>query len=143
MEELWEREIVAIQRNIFLSTQCVLLIEPHSGLRDMLCSTIGLLGKHYRALPMSFEEAQLWLQERECEQTHPSIVLFDCFHTSPERDQFLCQLQKTKLFRPLRTIGMTLEPSSLSSYHVAIDYILPKPFRLKELRAYIFDVLSV
>lgn len=137
--ELWEREIESIQRNIYLSLRCVILIEPHPGLREMLSYAISFLGKHYYPLPMTFEQAKQWLQERERQQMLASIFLFDCSHERVQVEQFLAQVRASRitLSRSPKVLGMTHEPSSLLCDHTDIDSILLKPFKLRELRTYL------
>lgn len=136
--ELWEREIVAIQKNKVLSAQGVILIEPHRGLREMLSYAVGLLGTGYLPIPMTFEQSIHWLQQSEYQQRHPSIFLFDCSENS-QLDSFLAQLRASRkiLTSPLRALGMTAEPSSRYFEHSGIDAMLLKPFRIADLRTHI------
>ena len=132
--ERWEREIEAIQRNIFLAARSVLLIEsPHS---EMLSYAISLLGAQYQPVSVTFEQAEEWLREREWQQTLPSIYLFDCTYESAELDHFLAQLgvSKRTLTPTPKALGMTYELFSLTHKHPAIDGMLQKPLKIKELR---------
>ena len=144
--ELWEREIESIQRNIFLSARCVVLIEPHEGLREMITYAIGFLGTQYCTLPMTFHLAELWLQEREREQKYPSIFLFDCSRSNElaQAEHLLAQLQAstTMLVRPLKALVITRPGlSSLLRGMPNVDGVLLKPFKLAELRALILSDL--
>lgn len=140
--EHWEQEIVTIQREQLKAQRLVILIEPHPLTRDMLSLAIHLLGEHYWPLNMTFEEAEIWLQEMEPKQAHPSVVLFDCPKEVDALEHFLGSLRvyrANQQGRP-KALGMTGWVPSFLNYQLETDVMLWKPFSIKDLHHHLLNV---
>lgn len=134
----WEQEILDIQRTLSTSACSVILVELDPRLCEVYSFAITLADSS--PLPMTFEQANIWLQEREQLQVHSSIFLFDA-SKNRERDRLLAQLREARgrLSRSLTAIGMTLRASS-EDEHPDITVIVEKPRDvLRELRTHLLQ----
>ena len=135
--ELWDQQIVSIQKDFFLATPYIILIEPHMGNREMLLHMFRLWEHQYHILPISFAEAEVWLEERESQQKYASTFLFDCFHERDTVDHFLEKIheRQVSLARSIKTIGITLNEIACGT-HIH-DHVLIRPFKHQALRTYL------